>query len=272
MPRMTDWARVRDDGYVVPEDRSVDELVAELAGMLRSPDPTVRDRQAYAILATWIGRGVFSDHQLRALGDAMVPRFGDSEVQVRTFAPLILDAIVSAGVFEASWVPPFERWYVAEEDLRGYDAKLGWLHAVAHGADAVGELAGSPRLGRDDLVGLLGLLVRRATAPTPTYWVQNEDDRVAVAVMAVLRRDLLTADDVRAAVDALAGGWRDSEGPVSAEADNAVRLARTLHLQLVLGVRSAPGSDVVHPAVRLDALRALGAALAEVHWFYGTPT
>ena len=118
----------------------MDELVAELAGMLRSPDPTVRDRQAYAILATWIGRGVFSDHQLRALGDEMVPRFGDREVQVRSFAPLILDAIVSAGVFEASWVPPFERWYVAEEDLRGYDAKLGWLHAVAHGADLLGTL------------------------------------------------------------------------------------------------------------------------------------
>ena len=78
--------------------------------------------------------------QLRALGDEMVPRFGDSEIQARTFAPLILDAIVSAGVFEASWVPPFERWYVAEEDLRGYDAKLGWLHAVAHGADLLGTL------------------------------------------------------------------------------------------------------------------------------------
>jgi hypothetical protein len=72
---MTDWAQVREDGYPVPGDRSVDELVAELTGMLRSPDPVARDRQAYSVLATWIGRGVLSAQQLRALGDPSV-RFG----------------------------------------------------------------------------------------------------------------------------------------------------------------------------------------------------
>ena len=110
--------------------------------MLRSPDPVVRDGQAYSVLATWISRGVLPAEQLRELGDEMVRRFGDAEIQARTFAPLILDSIVSAGVFEPSWVPPFERWYVAEEDLRGHDAKLGWLHAVAHGADLLGTLWG----------------------------------------------------------------------------------------------------------------------------------
>lgn len=97
---MTDWAQVREAGFAVPEGQPLGELVAELAGMLRSPDPVVRDRQAYSTLATWIGRGVLSEPELRELGDAMVPRFADVEVQARTFAPLILDAIVTAGVFE----------------------------------------------------------------------------------------------------------------------------------------------------------------------------
>ena len=258
---------------------AVDPKLSALVDDLRSPDPLVRDTGAYGSLAALQREGALDDH-LVELGDRAVELLADDEVQARSFGALLLalvadrDNVTGRATDDAvrRWLDGLTRWYAAEPDTRGYDARLGWLHAVAHGADAVGELAGSPRLGRDDLVGLLGLLVRRATAPTPTYWVQNEDDRVAVAVMAVLRRDLLTPDDVRAAVDALARAWRDSEGPVSAEADNAVRLARTLHLQLVLGVRPAPGSDVVHPAVRLDALRALGAALAEVHWFYGTPT
>src|SRR4051794_22994838 len=97
---MTDWAQVRADGFAVPTDRPLAELVAELSLMLRSPDPVVRDTQAYSTLATWIGKGVLDEEQLRALGDEMAARFGDEEIQARTFAPLILDSIVSAGVFE----------------------------------------------------------------------------------------------------------------------------------------------------------------------------
>jgi hypothetical protein len=257
----------------------LDPKLSALVDDLRSPDPLVRDTGAYASLAALQGDGALDDH-LVELGDRALVLLGDEEVQARSFGALLLalvvdrDNVTGRATDDAvrRWVDGLSRWYAAEPDTRGHDPGLGWLHAVAHGADAVGELAGSPRLGHDDLVGLLGLLVRRATEPTPTYWLQNEDDRVAVAVMAVLRRDLLTAGDVRAAVDALAGAWRGSEGPVTAEADNAVRLARTLHLQLVLGVRPSPDEDVVHPAVRLEALRALGTALAEVHWFYGTPT
>src|SRR5689334_7415268 len=124
---MTDWAAVRADDFAVPSDRPLGELVGELSELLRSPDPVQRDGVAYSTLATWIGRGVLDAGQLGELGDEMTRRFGDAELQARTFAPLILDCIVSAGVYEASWVPPFERWYVAETDLRGYDAELGWL-------------------------------------------------------------------------------------------------------------------------------------------------
>jgi hypothetical protein len=257
----------------------LDPKLSALVDDLRSPDPLVRDTGAYTSLAALQRDGALDDH-LVELGDRALALLADEEVQARSFGALLMalvvdrDNVTGRATDDAvrRWVDGLAGWYPAEPDTRGHDPRFGWLHAVAHGGDAVGELAGSPRLGRAELVGLLDLLVRRATAPTPTYWLQNEDDRVAVAIMAVLRRDLLTSDDVQVAVDALAGAWRDSAGPVSAEADNAVRLARTLHLQLVLGVRPAPDSAVVHPAVRLAALRALGAALAEVHWFYGAPT
>lgn len=246
---------------------------------LRSPDPAVRDDGAFASLARMAGDGALDDH-LVELGDRALGLLTDDAVQARTFGALLLavvadrDAATGRASDEAvrRWVAAVTAWYADEPDTRGWDPDLGWLHAVAHGADAVGELAGSPRLGRDDLLGLLDLLVRRATAPTPTYWQQNEDDRVAVAVMSVLRRDLLSADDVARAVDALAAAWRDADGPVTAGVDNSVRLARTLHLQLTLGVRPAPEADVAHPSVRAEALRALGSALADIHWFYGRPS
>ncbi len=246
---------------------------------LRSPDPAVRDDGAFASLARMAGEGALDDH-LGELGDRALELLTADEVQARSFGALLLAVIADRDTATGRatdedvrrWVTAVSAWYAHEPDTRGWDPDLGWLHAVAHGADAVGELAGSPRLARADLRGLLDLLVRRPTAATPTYWRQNEDDRVAVAVMSVLRRDLLSADEVSRAVDALATAWRDADGPLTAGVDNAVRLARTLHLQLTLGVRATPDADVVHPTVRAHALRMLGSALAEIHWFYGRPS
>ncbi|WP_432944459.1 DUF2785 domain-containing protein [Kribbella sp. CA-253562] len=232
---MTDWALVRAEGFAVPPDRPIIDLVAELSGMLRSPDPVVRDGQAYATLATWIGQGVLAPELLRELGDELAGRFADPEIQARTFAPLVLDAIVSAGVFEPAWVPPFERWYVAEEDLRGYDAKLGWLHAVAHGADLLGALGRLPAV---EPVEMLRLGVGRMLTPTDHVWRDLEDDRLGYALAATLTRtDLLETD---------ATGWLDPVARVLAnhpadgvrpEVSNTLRTLRVLYVLVDRGVR-----------------------------------
>lgn len=220
---------------MVPADRPVPELVAELSGMLRSPDPVVRDGQAYATLATWIGQGVLGEELLRELGDEMTGRFVDPEIQTRAFAPLILDAIVSAGVFEPSWVPPFERWYVAEEDLRGYDAELGWLHAVAHGADLLGTLGRLPAV---EPVEMLRLGIGRMLTPTDHVLRDLEDDRLGYALAATLTRtDLLEADAtdwLDPAARVLVNRPHDGIRP---EVSNTLRTLRVLYVLVDRGVR-----------------------------------
>jgi hypothetical protein len=257
----------------------LDPEVARLVEDLRSADPTVRDTRAYGALASRLGEGRLDD-VLVELGDRGAALLDDDEVQARSFGALLLAAVVDrdtrsgrAGADAVRrWLVAVLGWYADEPDTRGWDPDLGWLHAVAHGADAVGELAASAHLGGAELSALLDLLVLRATGASTTPWLQDEDDRVALAVMAVLRRDLLGTGEVRAAFDRLAAAWRSVEaGPVPAHVDNAVRLARTLHLQLTLGVRPEPDAEVTHPAVRHDALVALGGALADLHWFYGRP-
>ncbi|GAB2630218.1 DUF2785 domain-containing protein [Kribbella swartbergensis] len=239
---MTDWARVRADGFAVPTDRPLTDLVAELAGLLRSPDPVLRDTQAYAVLATWIGRGVLSTDQLRELGNEMITRFADPEVQARTFAPLILDAIVSAGVFEPSWVPPFERWYVAEEDLRGYDAKLGRLHAVAHGADLLGTLGLHPAV---EPVQMLRLGIGRLLTPTPYVLRDLEDDRLGYALAATLTRaDLTEADAIEWLDPALRALSNPAVEGIRPEVTNTIRTLRALYLLVDHGVR-LPGSTTL---------------------------
>lgn len=76
--------------------------------------------------------------------------------KARTFAPLILasavnrDTATGAGHLDATtvrrWLNGFITWWVAETDIRGWDDELGWLHAVAHGADLAGAFGESPTL------------------------------------------------------------------------------------------------------------------------------
>jgi len=232
---MTDWALVRADGFAVPADRPLDELVAELAAMLRSPDPQVRDGQAYSTLATWIGNGTLSAEQLSALGEEMVTRFADPEIQARTFAPLILDAIVSRGVFEPTWVPPFERWYVAEEDLRGFDAKLGWLHAVAHGSDLLAALA---RVQAVEPVQMLRLGIGRLLTPTEYVLRDLEDDRLGFALAVALTRPDLSEDDAIAWLDpAVRAVATVPAAGVRPEVSNTLRTLRVVSVMVDHGVR-----------------------------------
>jgi hypothetical protein len=202
---MTDWARLVAGDFAVPADLSA--AVGELTDMLAAADPAVRDDLAYPILITWIRRGVLDD-RLPGLGDTMVSRLAHPEIQARTFAPLILAAAVNrdtaAGVLGATtgpsgeqeavphrWFEPFAAWWVAEPDIRGWDDKLGWLHAVAHGADLAGAFGVSPRITGADV---LAVIARRVVAPTGYQYAQMEEDRVARAIVRVLGRPGLTSE------------------------------------------------------------------------------
>ena len=241
---MTDWAQVRSADFAVPSDRPAAELVAELSVMLRSPDPVVRDAQAYSILATWIGRGVLDRDQLEALGDEMVARFGDTEIQARTFAPLILDSIVSKGVFKPSWVPPFERWYVAEEDLRGFDPKLGWLHAVAHGSDLLAVLALVPAV---EPVEMLRLGIGRLLTPTDYALRDLEDDRLGSALATTLTRTDLTEADATGWLDPAIRAMAAVAGPdgIRPDVSNTLRTLRVVYLLTDHGIRAGADNAVL---------------------------
>ena len=230
---MTDWRKVIDGGFQRPDGGVTPELIAELSEALRSPDPVLRDEQAFAVLARWIPE--MDSGQRHRLGDEMAARFTDPEIQARTFASLILAGIVEEGDFDEAWLSAFTRWYPAETDLRGYDPKLGWLHAVAHGADLLGTFGRCPQA---DPAPLLGVAAARLLAPTDYLFAAQEDDRVAYAVALTLTRTELTQAQ---SVDWLEPIGADfaagAPGPVPAHASNTMRALRALYILADRGVR-----------------------------------
>jgi hypothetical protein len=275
---------------LAPAPRALPDDLAALVDDLRSPDPRVRDEGAYRTLANLVSEGRADEH-LGALGDAAAALFADPAIQARSFGALLLALVVdrvntlSSGIPEVGsvradvqpidivrWLAAFLTWYAGEQDLRGHDQTLGWLHAVAHGADTLAAFGGSRLLNTSELVMLLDVAAQRVHAPTAHHLTQQEDDRLGLAAMTILARGAVPADDTCAWIDRLAAPWRDrAGGETSAELDNTIRFARTLHLQLTLGIRLEPNGPVAPLPDRDELLHHLGTALSDVGWLYGRP-
>lgn len=263
------WQSVVSDGMEVPSDRSLSELTTELGEMLGDPDPAVRDELAYPIFAAWVSSGVYDD-LLQRLGDGIctlmeegvgrASTVGSDSVFQRSFAALVLAEIIERDTranllsdrVVRSWGDRVAQWLVAEKDLRGYVPGKGWAHAVAHGADAIGALARSPRLGAPGLVLLLDVIAERVLEPTPEFFVAGETDRLALAAMDALRRDLVDTEMLEPWLTRLAARARpdheDLMHPYRVNG-NVQSFLRAFYLQLSL----APE----RPAIRPDLLLAV---------------
>lgn len=261
------WQSVRAAGHTVPDDRPLHELTAELTGMLGSTDPDERDGTAYPTLATWIDRGVYDD-LLPGLGDGMAAGLsvglgeqGTDTVFRRSFSALILAECIERDNLTSllpadkvlEWGDRITTWYLREQDLRGFVPGSGWAHAVAHGADAIGCLAESPHLQGPELTVLLDVIADRVLLRADTLLVSGEPDRMALATLQVLRRDLVSLTVLEPWVARLAATAERTAGETRRDpfldSGNAEAFLRALYLQLAIGQRL--------PAIRSDLLLVL---------------
>ncbi|GGD28800.1 DUF2785 domain-containing protein [Nocardioides daphniae] len=263
------WRGVVRDGVHVPPDRTLGDLTAELTTMLGSPDPEIRDGLALQVLTVWIGRGVYDD-LLVGLGDGMVAglRVGIGETGTPTVFRRSWSARVIAHVLRRDndeqllpredvlrWGDLLTSWLLREQDVRGWIPEQGTARAVAHGADAIGALAGSRHLDAMELTVLLDVVADRLVRPSPLD--HGETDHLAAATVQVLARERVPFDVVERWV-ARVGAAADPES-VPASSDpwlrtrNAQELLRSLHLQLLLGPH--------RPSTRADLLLAINDAL-----------
>lgn len=190
------WMNIVRTGFAVPEGESAFALARELDDLLGSPDPEMRDRVAYRILSVWLGgEAKFTAEELGTLQQEWQSNLRADSVLKRSFSALSLASLV-----ERDRKEPFldaRRYHdllgaaldslAAERDLRGYDEKLGWVHATAHTADLLAELARHAQLTAEDQGRILNdIAIRIASAPE--VFTQGEQDRLAQAVAAIVMR------------------------------------------------------------------------------------
>jgi hypothetical protein len=140
---MADWDKVLDLGNGLPDRESRADAVAGLCDALRSPDPALRDEHDLPCWPAgsrgWTSRSATPWVTSWPHGLAMrKSRPGRSRRSSSRRSSRMASTTLAA----------FADWYPAETDLRGYNPELGWLHAVAHGADLLGAFGQHPGVDR----------------------------------------------------------------------------------------------------------------------------
>jgi hypothetical protein len=255
-----EWVALAKTGFAIPPGRTATELLIEMNPLLTSPDPVLRDEVAYAAAERWILRDKAVDAAgLRQLLDQWsrnletgLGETGTDAVFGRSFSALCL-SVVAAADLQSPFLAPAEvrafydrmlSYFARERDVRGFDAARGWMHSVAHTADALKFLARNAKLGPGTDRRLLDA-VRAKLEATDAVFAWGEPDRIALALQSAVRRP----DADGPALEAWTAHWVEahralwSGGPqvdplAFARVENARQVMRSLHA--ALSMESAP--------------------------------
>jgi hypothetical protein len=253
--------------YAPPSN--VDEVVNTLMECLASPDSELRDTYGFEILSRWIRRGVLSPDSLKRMVATLTPNLkiglgerGGNATFRRSFSALVLSELIR----QDNLAPYLEKPQVLalleaatnhltlEQDLRGFDAQLGYVHGVAHGADVLFRLASSQKLEKPQLLALLEA-VRSKVAPSGnTAYAFGEDERLARVVIAVLARGQLNSTEWAGFVQNILApapfsSWNDIWFDVSGLAKRHNTKLFLLSLNLYLTVGNAQNAGDLLPSV-----------------------
>lgn len=262
-------------GFAVPAGATASGLLVEMNALLASRDPVLRDEVAYSAAERWILRDrVVGPDDLRRLIalwtgnlDDGLGTTGDDRIFKRSFSALCLSIVAAREVatpfLEAAEVQALvDRlldYLTQERDLRGYDATAGWMHAVAHTADAFKFLA----RGRHWTPGMLPRLlavVQAKSAEAGTVFAWGEPQRVGFALAAAVRRPDADTAAVARWVGAIETDFKAlwAKGPLVAPTDfarveNRVQVLRGLHTALAMDASPTATGE----AARTAAIQAL---------------
>ena len=205
------WASIAKNDYKVPDGESLDQLTETLFGYLGSIDSDLRDDTAYIVYANWLKREMYSADEIRlhlqTLLSNLEAGIGDTasdSVFLRAFSILLLAEIVhrdnQKSMLEKEDVQSILEkglWYLAaEKDPRGYIPVKGWAHSLAHTADLLMVLGKNRHMARAELSRMLTVIAEKIVQPAHYVYIHREDERLAGAILEILRRDLLVDEEI----------------------------------------------------------------------------
>ena len=258
------WVSVARNDFRVPEGYTLANLTEILFSYLGSTDPELRDDIAYIVYANWLKREMYSSEELKAHVDRLLSNLdkgiGETEsdtVFLRTFSILLLAEIVHNDnrkpILEADQIERILAkglWYLdAELDPRGYIPVKGWAHALAHTADLLLVLARNRNIDESDLMEMLSATSNKIVHSTNHTYIHGEDERLANAILEILRRNLIPTDQLESwSKPFISPNGKDWKGAYMDEERNRAfqntrNLLRSVYLTLIAQPDDFPNRD-----------------------------
>jgi hypothetical protein len=271
------WVSIAKNDYKIPEGHTLEDLTNILFSYLGSTDPELRDEIAYIVYANWLKRGMYSSETLKSHIEILLSNLdkgigetASDTVFLRTFSILFLAEIVHNDnknpILERGQIQSILAkglWYLeAEKDPRGYIPVKGWAHALAHTADLLLVLSRNRNTNAEDLWNVLTAISNKIIHSTDHIYIHGEDNRLASAVIAILRRNLLPLDKIELWTKSLVEpDGRDWKGVFLEEERNRAfhntsNLLRSLYFELVLDEDEDPQREQI-TALVLNTIKTL---------------
>ncbi len=258
------WFSLSRKDFQIPEGYTHSNLTEILFSYLASTDPDLRDEIAYTVYANWLKREMYSREELKSHVEKLLSNLdkgigetGSDTVFLRTFSILLLAEIVhndnKKAILEEEQVKRILEkglWYLeAEQDPRGYVTIKGWAHALAHTADLLLVLALNRNIDGADLSKILSAISTKMVHSTAHVYIHGEDERLASAILEILRRDLISLEQVESwAKSFTAPDGKDWRGAYLDEErnhafQNTRNLLRSVYLALVTQPKEFPNRE-----------------------------
>lgn len=108
-----------------------------------------------------------------------------------------------------------KKYIELERDVRGYVPVKGWAHSIAHVADTCDELIKSEKIAEVEYFPIIEILLKKYCT-TPTGFLHGEDDRVVIAVLAMLNKKV-GLEELKQFVEEIPGLLKSQKEELSSE-------------------------------------------------------
>lgn len=255
------WTELYKNKFEIPAGYTLTELTRELFSYLGNTDPELRDDIGYTIYANWLKQERYSAREIRGHIKELLANLdkgiGETEsdsVFLRSFSALFLAEIVHNDNKRKFLERPniqtiFEKgtaYIAAEKDPRGYVPIKGWAHALAHSADLMLVLAKNRHIESANLYKMLYVISGKIIHTVNYIYIHNEDERLASAVIQVLRRDSISMEELKHwAISFIDQDWKDANTNEEKNCafQNARNLLRSIYLELKIDEGEMPRRD-----------------------------
>jgi hypothetical protein len=274
-----DWSRgsletLKTAGWTVPDSARREALALALVPCLTSADPELRDGLAFEALSTWMRGQRLSAPVVAEIGHrllpAIAPSASDSGGFAKPFAALVLAEVARvdrlhpflAAADRAALLEGAVTYLRSVSDYRGFDARAGWRHGVAHGADLLMQLALNPALGAAQHRRILDAVTEQVAPAGAHFYAYGEGERLARPVFFIAQRGTVTASQWRDWMARLAtpGPFRDWTAALATQQG----LARRHNLGQFLLVLYYDLTSASNETGKRDLLPVVSAALANL--------